>query len=88
MSKVDFVDDIDPKSFVKNTKKAVVLNLDYYHELKEKANKWDEKETPYKVYDFGLLNTRTREGICKCTGAVSESELYCWKCGQKLDWEE
>lgn len=37
MSKVDFVDDIDPKSFVKNTKKAVVLNLDYYEELEHLA---------------------------------------------------
>ena len=38
MSEVDFVDDIDPKSFVKNTKKAVVLNIDYYNELKRKAD--------------------------------------------------
>ena len=56
-------------------------------ELESKADKWDEKETPYKVDDFGLLNTRVRYGICKCTGAVSESELYCWNCGQKLDFE-
>lgn len=56
MSEVDFVDDIDPKSFVKNTKKAVVLNIDYYNELKRKADFVDKMISPNANEIYKELN--------------------------------
>lgn len=38
MDNTDFVYDIDPKSFIKKSEKSVVLKIDYYEELKRKAD--------------------------------------------------
>ena len=39
-------------------------------ELEEKANKWDEKETPYKPTDFIFNSLGDIIGKCKCRAAV------------------
>lgn len=54
--------------------------------LKEKANKWDEKETPYIIQEYYSDGT-TRQGFCQCTAVVRESEMYCWSCGKRITFE-
>ena len=66
-------------------KPTTEINIDYYNELKAKADKCDEKETPYKPtgvehFEFDKV------GFCKCGKAVAENENYCAHCGNKLDW--
>lgn len=47
----------------------------------DKAEKWDEKETPYVITDSdGIF------GTCKCNYVVSNPQIYCYNCGQKLNW--
>ena len=59
----------------------------------DKANKYDEKETPMKV------DLKTRYPVCdfdgdgdnaydcpKCESGVISYSPYCPNCGQKLDW--
>ena len=58
------------------------------NELKAKADKWDEKETPFDVIDFKIDVRRRKIGGCKCNATVVEGESYCWNCGQRLNWEE
>lgn len=55
-------------------------------ELKAKADKWDEKETPYKPTVVTNYFGDTL-GLCKCKMCVSNEEKYCPECGQKLDLE-
>lgn len=74
------------QGYTESEKPTTEINIDYYNELKAKADKWDEKETPYKpteVEPFGL----TKMGFCKCGKAVVDNENYCVHCGNKLDWE-
>ena len=79
----EMIDKVSPPLYGNST---TVINIDYYNELKAKADKWDEKETQYKptgVEPFGL----TKMGFCKCGKAVVENENYCVHCGNKLDWD-
>ena len=64
---------------------TTTIKIDYYEELKAKADKWDEKETPYKPNN----KTFTSCGYCKCSSYVTKQvdRNYCSECGQKLDWE-
>ena len=62
------------------------------NELKAKADKWDEKETPYKpkeIFNSTMVldNVKYSYGDCKCSFRVFEHQKYCLNCGQKLDWE-
>jgi hypothetical protein len=55
-------------------------------ELVDKANKYDEKETPMKpplTWEYAEPKTR-----CKCSAGVEKYHSYCWNCGQKLDWSD
>lgn len=63
------------------------INIDYYEELKAKADKWDEKETPYKPSDMSKTLTH-KWGYCKCDSMVDAPDNYCYECGQKLNWAE
>ena len=70
-----------------NDKATTEINIDDYEELKAKADKWVEKETPFKPMDIGY-DDGDWEGSCKCGQCVSQDQFYCHCCGQKLDWEE
>lgn len=60
---------------------------DEIKELKAKADKWVEKETPLKPTGIEPIGM-SKIGFCKCTGEVLMDENYCTTCGQKLDWAE
>lgn len=64
------------------------INIDYYEELKAKADKWVEKETLFKPVDLFSNSFGDIFGKCKCKSKVSVDENYCYNCGQKLDWSE
>ena len=55
-------------------------------ELESKANKGDEKETPYKPTDLNVNPRGDIVGKCKCGKIVIIDENYCITCGQRLDW--
>jgi len=65
------------------------INIDYYHEIKGKADNWDEKETPLEVMislrDDPQDGSRYQIYICpKCRTSVFNRIGYCSNCGQKL----
>ena len=69
------------------------INIDYYHEIKGKVDRWDEKETGFKpkgVFKYPKYesNYYELEGLCKCEQSVSIDQHYCHNCGQKLKWED
>lgn len=82
--------DCNGKGYTEPEKPTTEINIDYYEELKSKADKWDEKEMPYKptnveeVYDSSISDF-VKIGNCKCERLV-EWENYCPRCGQKLEW--
>ena len=67
---------------------TTAIKIDYYEELKAKADKLDEKETPIKpsIKESNLNGLVT--GFCGCFACVREVDKYCYNCGQKLDWSE
>lgn len=77
--KADFVD-----KMISQSANEIYKEL---NELKAKADKWDEKETPYIIIDFKTTMLGGKLGGCKCNATVVEGDFYCWNCGQKLDWE-
>ena len=62
------------------------------NELKTKADKWDEKEAPYKPirkkHRYISEHSYTFDAYCKCGYKINDLLRYCPSCGQKLDWEE
>ena len=61
-------------------------NIKVLQEAVDKANKYDEKETPKKPpLTWECAKPKTR---CKCTAGVEKYHSYCWNCGQKLDWSD
>ena len=65
----------------------VEMESEHYFEILDKADKWDEKETPYKPTDVVTNYFGDTLGLCKCKMCVSTEEKYCPECGQKLDFE-
>ena len=65
---------------------TTTIKIDYYEELKAKAEKWDEKETPIVIQEY-YSDGRTKQGFCKCDAVVRESETYCWSCGRRITFE-
>lgn len=68
------------------------INIDYYHEIKGKADMWDKKETPLQVVisfrDDAQDGSRYQVYLCtKCGRMVSKNSNYCHNCGQMLLWE-
>ena len=62
---------------------TTLINIDYYEELKRKADERDEKETPVSLYSGGF-----GEPTCpKCNSEIYPDK-YCSNCGQKLDWSK
>ena len=86
--KIDYYNELKKKADFVDKMISPSANEIYkeFEELKAKAEKLDEKETPYKptgIEPFGM----TKMGFCKCGKTVVENENYCLHCGQKLDWE-
>lgn len=68
-------------SCVYPSESVTAIKIDYYEELKSKADKYDEKETPYEPTNaFELYAT------CKCNHVVKKRQVYCSHCSQHLDW--
>lgn len=65
---------------------TTAINIDYYEELKAKADKWDEKETPYVPTAKESNSNGLVTGFCGCFVCVREVDQYCWNCGKKLKW--
>lgn len=64
-------------------------NFEFNYEIKElmdKAEKWDEKETPKKVKLLYSNGRGIKHYTCLCNAIAEEGERYCWSCGQRLDW--
>jgi hypothetical protein len=91
---LDKVDELERKAnfvdkMISNYANEIYKEL---NELKAKADKWDEKETPYKPKEIFnstmfLGNEKYSYGDCKCSFRVFEHQKYCLNCGQKLDLE-
>lgn len=63
-----------------------------FEKLSDKAKKYDEKETPKKVFKESLADALCP--ICHCyinfdmlNDDFKYAPNYCYECGQKLDWE-
>lgn len=67
---------------------TTTIKIDYYEELKAKSDRFDEKETPYKIKDCKFDMMLNKNGYCKCGYEVKESHKYCSNCGRKLSWTE
>lgn len=70
--------------------KNLKLIIDKIYDLREKAKKYNEKETPKKVIEFTSEITNSEEAytfcVCpKCRMLLSNYN-YCPNCGQKLGW--
>ena len=58
-------------------------------ESKEILQELVDKETPRKVKPCPELNKWFNSARCpKCQHVVEIDEIYCPKCGQRLDWSE
>ena len=73
--------------YTESDKPTTEINIDYYNELKVKADKWDEKETPFIPINQEYCGFVGMTGYCKCGKEKIVEEKYCDSCGQKLDWE-
>jgi len=65
---------------------TTAIKIDYYEELKVKADKWIEKETPHIPINQKYCGFIGMVGCCKCEKEVIAKENYCSHCGQKLEW--
>ena len=78
--------------------KEVTKALNSLQEAIDKANKYDNKETPKKVnkeiIGYANLAGMPELAIYKKTCPICDKELsfekytYCPECGQKLDWSD
>ena len=60
MKNVEIAFDIDPKSFVKSSRKCAILDIDYYNELKAKV---EELERLARI-------GRATKKLCECYGGT------------------
>lgn len=61
-------------------------NVKTLQEAVDKANKYDEKETPKKPIPY--LNSLFQCGNCKGIFQNHHYQNRCPNCGQKLDWSD
>ena len=65
---------------------TTAIKIDYYEELKAKADKWDEKEVGTKPE---VYNEKTKTYLCgNCQQFIDEIDDYCMTCGFKHDWTD
>lgn len=58
-----------------------------YAEAFENAIEALEKQIPKKLNNIVLLGSTIKTGKCpKCNDSVNNTQSYCDKCGQALDW--
>lgn len=64
-------------------------NMDILQEAIDKANKYDDKETPKKVFFLNYGGYKIGNWHCPvCDKIVHRGEDYCINCGQKLVWSD
>lgn len=73
--------------------KKVRKAVDLVKEACDKADKYDEKETPKKPIRIAIHGLIEYECPNECEGKkkwsfVSKYQNYCPNCGQKLDWSD
>ena len=64
-----------------------IVRYDDFKKLKEKADAWDEKETPCNAEILTKDERGKKSYVCKCSGVVEDGERYCWNCGRKLKFD-
>lgn len=52
----------------------------------DKVKKYDEKETPMTIQIWELA--KPVERCPKCGAGLEKYHLYCWNCGQSIDWRK
>ena len=79
------IEKIDNQRFNKDLAyKALKLIVDEIYKLKDKAKKYDEKETilPLKTE---INEHNTIDELCPiCNNSIQEWDKYCSKCGQRV----
>ena len=56
---------------------------DWLAEIKKQVRKLEKKQEPMKT-----ILSHGECGCPMCEMTVAEGDEYCWKCGQKLNWED
>ena len=62
---------------------TTLINIDYYEQLKRKADAWDDKETGKEV----IYDAYGTPVCCNCLRIMGHAK-YCAYCGFKMVWEE
>ena len=61
---------------------TTLIDIDYYEELKRKADQFDRMELmsikPGQISNY--------EFLCQCGNRIMEHYNYCNVCGRKFDW--
>ena len=89
--KIDYYNELKKKADFVDKMISPSANEIYkeFEELKAKADKYDEKETPFKPTNIKIrpYGSDVSVGNCKCGEFLVSNITYCWNCAQKLDWE-
>lgn len=93
--KIDYYEELKKKADFVDKMISPSANEIYkeFEELKAKADKWDEKETPLKVivdeiYDCFSEESHEKYRCPKCNSYSFPDENYCSNCAQRLDWKK
>lgn len=62
--------------------------IDEIYRLKDKAQKYDEKETPKKPYFLNYGGYQIGNWKCPICDGIVAKDKYCTHCGQALDWSD
>ena len=86
--KIDYYNELKKKADFVDKMISPSANEIYkeFEELKAKADKWDEKETPFIPINQEYCGFVGMVGCCKCGKEIIAIENYCSHCGQKIDW--
>ena len=62
---------------------TTAITIDYYEELKRKADNWDNFAKPMPT-----IETEQEENLCgRCYNEIiTHGQKYCSECGQRTEW--
>ena len=61
---------------------------DWLAEIKKQVRKLEKKQEPMKPKRYIGEYEHENYPICPACGACIRDDNFCFKCGQKLDWED